>query len=386
MLKFLCNISIYLLAALAIVCIVLSAYAGGVKAQLQVPSSEKKYRAFLDRGGFAIDNEPEIQCWRDQQLEVLSKTVRDQSRLSRALEGGDVQESLWRVISDMEAMKWRAPQSQRWAIGFNQVVGFCLIMLLVCVLPRLFRPRLRPGHCNRCGYDLFRNTSGCCPECGERIRGVTEGTGRGSATDKGLGINSGELRPAIVDFKRLYQWWFVMPPMILSGRHSRAPIPHISVVSSPIRRRLLTPSALSLVLFALVMFMWIRSNTQRDAQRFAWHGHALAIASESGRIGIDNKPEMEDFEREVLDEMRTEEAERLAEQKVIEALAEKGDALLRHDRDTSFFQHQAPYAPVEFRHSMPYWIPAAVVAILPCLRTLNLYRRRTRAAEAAERG
>lgn len=29
--------------------------------------------------------------------------------------------------------------------------------------------RGRPGHCTHCGYDLTGNTSGTCPECGERI-------------------------------------------------------------------------------------------------------------------------------------------------------------------------------------------------------------------------
>ncbi len=27
----------------------------------------------------------------------------------------------------------------------------------------------RPGHCQNCGYNLTGNTSGRCPECGERV-------------------------------------------------------------------------------------------------------------------------------------------------------------------------------------------------------------------------
>jgi hypothetical protein len=27
----------------------------------------------------------------------------------------------------------------------------------------------KPGHCQRCGYDLTGNTSGVCPECGAQI-------------------------------------------------------------------------------------------------------------------------------------------------------------------------------------------------------------------------
>lgn len=29
------------------------------------------------------------------------------------------------------------------------------------------RRRIPPGHCQRCGYNLFSNVSGRCPECGE---------------------------------------------------------------------------------------------------------------------------------------------------------------------------------------------------------------------------
>ena len=29
--------------------------------------------------------------------------------------------------------------------------------------------RIRPGHCQKCGYDLTGNVSGVCPECGGRI-------------------------------------------------------------------------------------------------------------------------------------------------------------------------------------------------------------------------
>ncbi len=29
--------------------------------------------------------------------------------------------------------------------------------------------RTRPGHCQKCGYDLTKNESGVCPECGVEI-------------------------------------------------------------------------------------------------------------------------------------------------------------------------------------------------------------------------
>ncbi|MBN1343423.1 MAG: hypothetical protein JXQ73_12120 [Phycisphaerae bacterium] len=29
--------------------------------------------------------------------------------------------------------------------------------------------RIPPGHCQHCGYNLTANTSGLCPECGDRV-------------------------------------------------------------------------------------------------------------------------------------------------------------------------------------------------------------------------
>jgi hypothetical protein len=34
----------------------------------------------------------------------------------------------------------------------------------------LDRPRIPPGHCRKCGYNLTGNVSGVCPECGTKIR------------------------------------------------------------------------------------------------------------------------------------------------------------------------------------------------------------------------
>ncbi|HEY3241813.1 MAG TPA: hypothetical protein VGM03_00550 [Phycisphaerae bacterium] len=44
--------------------------------------------------------------------------------------------------------------------------------VLILVAPTLWLwvrdRRPKPGHCQRCGYDLTGNTSGVCPECGTR--------------------------------------------------------------------------------------------------------------------------------------------------------------------------------------------------------------------------
>jgi hypothetical protein len=38
----------------------------------------------------------------------------------------------------------------------------------------------KQGHCKECGYNLTGNTSGICPECGERIGGVPRGRRKGN--------------------------------------------------------------------------------------------------------------------------------------------------------------------------------------------------------------
>ena len=50
----------------------------------------------------------------------------------------------------------------------------CTAWFAVACGYRLWRqrrdPRLLPGHCDSCGYDLTGNTSGRCPECGTAVK------------------------------------------------------------------------------------------------------------------------------------------------------------------------------------------------------------------------
>ncbi len=49
-------------------------------------------------------------------------------------------------------------------------IPFLLFAVPTACLWWLDRPRIPPGHCHICGYNLTGNVSGVCPECGTKIR------------------------------------------------------------------------------------------------------------------------------------------------------------------------------------------------------------------------
>jgi len=49
-----------------------------------------------------------------------------------------------------------------------------LVGLVTSMLWYRDRPRIPEGHCGRCGYDLTKNESGVCPECGMRFARTAE--------------------------------------------------------------------------------------------------------------------------------------------------------------------------------------------------------------------
>jgi hypothetical protein len=48
-------------------------------------------------------------------------------------------------------------------------VPFLLVFIPTAYLWYRDRRHIPPGHCQRCGYDLTRNESGRCPECGTEV-------------------------------------------------------------------------------------------------------------------------------------------------------------------------------------------------------------------------
>jgi hypothetical protein len=61
-----------------------------------------------------------------------------------------------------------------WWVVVPLWMPFVLIAISTVYLWWRDRRRIRPGHCQECGYNLTGNVSGVCPECGERISGAGE--------------------------------------------------------------------------------------------------------------------------------------------------------------------------------------------------------------------
>lgn len=66
------------------------------------------------------------------------------------------------------------------ALYVGQIPTFWLQLPFILALAWLFftrRPRRKPGHCQKCNYNLTGNTSGRCPECGEAVPAATASPG-----------------------------------------------------------------------------------------------------------------------------------------------------------------------------------------------------------------
>ena len=70
----------------------------------------------------------------------------------------------------LDAYTWRPVEWDLWVFT-SRCVAFSIFMGCVCRLVSSVRfvPRHKPGHCQKCGYDLIGNVSGVCPECGTKI-------------------------------------------------------------------------------------------------------------------------------------------------------------------------------------------------------------------------
>ena len=68
--------------------------------------------------------------------------------------------TFWRVVAWCSALTLCAG-----AIGLL----FSAVVWAICSHRTWAESRIPPGHCRKCGYNVFENTSGRCPECGTPI-------------------------------------------------------------------------------------------------------------------------------------------------------------------------------------------------------------------------
>lgn len=88
--------------------------------------------------------------------------------------------SVVRSIKAVDQMNLARPSKKGWVASWQPVTGVrviavsCWLFLPLLAVTSGFlwyrdRRRIPRGHCQACGYNLTGNTSGVCPECGQRI-------------------------------------------------------------------------------------------------------------------------------------------------------------------------------------------------------------------------
>jgi len=88
---------------------------------------------------------------------------------------GEIRSRYWYVMGDSRVQGTRAIPSNSIRQCILVPLWFAAALYLFLLSPILFwfvrrYFRLRRGHCVRCAYDLHRNLSGVCPECGAPIK------------------------------------------------------------------------------------------------------------------------------------------------------------------------------------------------------------------------
>jgi hypothetical protein len=129
------------------------------------------------------------------------------------------------------------------------------------------------------------------------------------------------------------------------------------------------------------MVLWVRSDFGRDAIEFKRHGRTYAVASEAGRIGIDNRPQLYDFSQWQLQRARDiggEIARLQASLKGRNPDAKDSAEITRLDREETAVLTQRIPATVQYRiHYI--WI-AAMSCVLPARWLWRWHRRQVYAA------
>jgi hypothetical protein len=144
-------------------------------------------------------------------------------------------------------------------------------------------------------------------------------------------------------------------------------------------RRLLTiASALLLLLCIGAVAFWAHSYERRGEIQFRWHGKAYALASERGRVGIDNQLQLQEFAGAVeraQQDVRNSTAAYLGRSDGHDPyLAE----MVRTSNRLYTLTGRGPPAPVRF--AIPYWAIVGGALVLPAMAVWKWQRRQLRIA------
>jgi hypothetical protein len=145
-----------------------------------------------------------------------------------------------------------------------------------------------------------------------------------------------------------------------------------------IRRLHFVVTMLSLLTCVSAFAFWTRSDERRDEVRFHWRGIAYALASDRGRVGIDNEPQLREFAQA---------AERAMSEVKDATMAYKGggdgsdpylaNAMQANNRLYTLIAHGPP---ASSRHAIPYWVIVLGSLVLPAVWAWRWHQRKLRIA------
>lgn len=137
-------------------------------------------------------------------------------------------------------------------------------------------------------------------------------------------------------------------------------------------------AATSLLLCISAVAFWTRSDERRDEVRFHWRAIAYALASDKGRVGIDNQPQVQEFSETI---------ERAVSAVNGATMAYRGgsdgndpylaNAVQANNRLDALIRKGSPVAS---RHAIPYWVIVLGSLVLPAVWALRWHQRKLRIA------
>lgn len=141
-------------------------------------------------------------------------------------------------------------------------------------------------------------------------------------------------------------------------------------------------AATSLLLCISALAFWTRSDERRDEVRFHWRGTAYALASDRGRVGIDNQPRVQEFSEAIERAVREVNGSTMA----YRGGSDGNDPYLANavQADNRFYALIHQGSPVASRHAVPYWVIVLGSLVLPAVWAWRWHQRKLRCSFVAK--